>query len=231
MFQRDRCSQPYSDNVLEFLADREGLTGGARRRFLHVLHDYGSFRKASRPQRSRTLLLFSLLLALVGFVLDHSPSWSGRLVWPGCVLLGLGPIWRFHQEKDPAPGTDRETDWQAYCLFLRPIILIDHPGLLNRNANNIQRDSGQPILRLFPMLRNLCHERSFDFWWSAMLGLWCGMLALAITHLAVAASNKILSFVLPVGGMLFGPVIWMAWQRIIYWILKHDSRLSDHCLD
>jgi hypothetical protein len=77
------------------------------------------------------------------------------------------------------------------------------------------------------MYRKLVHERGPDFWWSIVLGLWCGMTALLIAHLAIASTNWMLSFAFPVGGMLVGPVIWTVWRRIIYLIAKSDTRQSD----
>jgi hypothetical protein len=227
MSHRNLSSRQTAENVAEFLADREGLAGRARERFLRLLHEYGSFRQVARPRRSRMLILVSLLLALTGFALDHPSGWNDDLMWSGCVLLAAGPIWRFHREERLAPHSDRETDWQAYCLFLRPVILSDHPGLLDHNANNSRPDPAHPMLRPLPMLRNLVHERGSDFWWSTMLGLWGGMMALLITHLTVSATNWMVSLSFPVGGLFLGPVIWILWRRILYLIAKSDARRSD----
>lgn len=227
MSHRNFSSRLSAHDVAEFLADRECLAGRSRERFLRLLHEYGSFRQVSRPRRSRTLILVSLLLALTGFVFDHPSGWSDGLIWSGTVLLAAIPVWRIHREERQAPHFDRETDWQAYCLFLRPLILNEHPGLLDHNANNSQPepDVGR-LLRPLPMLRNLVLERYSDFWWATILGLWCGMAALIITHLAICATNWMISLAFPVGGLLFGPAIWILCRRIIYLIAKSDSRLS-----
>lgn len=216
-----------SEEVVEFLADREGLSGGARRRFLNLLREYGSFRQVARPRTWRTLFLVSVLLALIGFVLDNRSAWSDRLVWPGCLLLAMGPIWRFHRKETGAPDSHRETDWHAYCLFLRPVILSEHPGLLDRNRNSLPQESARERVQSLPTLRDLVHERGPDFWWSAVLGLWCGMLALLVVHLTLAATRWVLSVAFPIGGLLLGPAIWTLLQRIIYRIARTDTRLSN----
>jgi hypothetical protein len=215
-----------AESVAEFLADREGLAGLARRRFLEVLKEYGSFRQASRPHRARTLILVSLLLALIGFVLDYPPDLSDGMVWSVCVLLAVVPVWRFHREETQAYRPDPEIDWQAYCLFLRPVILTDHPGLLEQTANDLRQRSAYRLFRPLPMLRNLVHERGPDFWWSAILGLWCGMVTLVVIRLGWTTINPRTSLVFPIGGLVLGPVLWTLWKRVIYAIAHSDSRLS-----
>lgn len=215
-----------AQDVAEFLADREGLAGRSRERFVRLLREYGSFRQVSRPRRSRTLILVSLLLAFIGFILDHPSGWSSGLTWTGSVLLAVIPIWRFHWEESRAPQFDRETDWQAYCLFLRPVILSEHPGLLDHNASNPKPEPNRRQLRPLPMLRNLIREHGSDFWWANILGLWCGMMALLVTHLAVCATSWKVSLTFPVGGLMLGPTIWILWRRIIYLIANADSRQS-----
>src|SRR5665213_1364939 len=223
---------PRAYDVAEFLADREGLVGAARIRFLRLLREYGSFRQVSRPQRSRTLILVSLVLTLAGFVFDSQSGWGSGLVWFSCLLLSLGPVWRFHREESRLLQPDRGSDWRTYCHFLRPVVLSDNPGLLDRNLRNLQLESTQPMYRTIPMLGALIQERGPDFWWSIVLGLWCGMTALLlITHLAITATNWMQSLTFPVGGMLFGPVIWAVWRRIIYLMAKSDVRLSDSLPD
>jgi hypothetical protein len=77
------------------------------------------------------------------------------------------------------------------------------------------------------MLFDLIRERGTDFWWSIVLGLWSGMMALLITHLVITATNWMLSLTFPVGGMLVGPVIWSAWRHFVYLIAKSDVGPSD----
>jgi hypothetical protein len=173
------------------------------------------------------LLVVTLLLALIGFVLDYLSGRSDRLIWPGCVLLAMGPIWRFHRKETEAPDADRETDWYAYCLFLRPVILSEYPGLLDRNRNSPPQGSAWNRLQSLPTVRNLVNERGPDFWWSAVLGLWCGMLALLVVHLVLAATGRALSAAFPICGLLLGPAVWTLVQRVIYGIARADSRLSD----
>jgi hypothetical protein len=142
------------------------------------------------------------------------------------VLLAAGLVWRLRQEDCNVRHGDRETDWEAYCLFLRPVILSDHPGLLDRNAIDHERAPGKSALRPLPMLRSLVHERGPDFWWSALLGLWGGTIALVVTHLVGGATSEIGSFAFPGGGLLLGLAGWWLWRRLAYVMVKADSRLA-----
>ncbi len=214
-----------AENVAEFLADREGLAGGARERFRRLLHEYGGFRDTSVPGSSRTPILGSLLLALSGLALDYPVRWSDGLVWVGYALLSAGLIWRLRREHTNLRRFDRETDWEAYCLFLRPVILSDHPGLLDRNATDRGQKAGGSPVNPSPLLRSLVHERGPDFWWSALLGLWGGMAALLVTHVAVTATSWLGSITFLAGGLLLGLVTWRLWRRFAYVMVKSDSRL------
>jgi len=216
-------SSLFTQSVAEFLADREGLEGGARERFRRLLHEYGGFREKSPAKSSGALILVTSLLTLAGFVLDRPSRWRECLVWVGYALISTGVIWRLHREENKSLYSDRETEWQAYCLFLRPVILSDHPGLLDRNTKNNETESAQ--FTPLPLLRSVVHERGLDFWWSVILGLWGGMLALLIAHMTANSTNWVLSLVFPIGGMLIGMVIRMIGQRLIYIIAKSDSRL------
>ena len=216
-----------TENVAEFLADREGLAGGARERFRRLLRDYGGFRENFAPRYSRPLILVSLLLALSSLVLDWPARWSDGLVWVGYGLLSAGLLWRLRREENKARYFDRETDWEAYCLFLRPVILSDHPGLLDRNATNDGNKTTESRLRSIPLFRSLVRERGPDFWSSAVMGLWIGMVALLFTRLMVTATNWISSLAFLAGGLWFGLAIWILWRRMIYVVAKSDSRLFD----
>ena len=214
-----------SENVAEFLADREGLVGGARVRFRRLLDQYGGFREKTPRRNVGTLILVSSLLALTGFVWDDPSGWRDTLVWAGYGLLSTGLIWRHHLEAGKVHCSDRETEWQAYCLFLRPVILSDHPGLLDRNTKNDRHESARSMLRPIPIFRNLVHGPGLGFWRSAMVGLWCGMVALLITHATGTATNWILSLAFPAVGILLGVVVWMLGLQLIYVFAKSDSRL------
>lgn len=216
-----------TENVAEFLADREGLAGGARERFRRLLHEYGGFRDTPVPGRSRTPILVSSLLAVAGLILDHPTRWSDGLVWVVYALFSAGLIWRLRREDSDVRRFDRETDWEAYCLFLRPVILSDHPGLLDRNATSLGQKAGESPVRPLPMLRSLVHERGPDFWWSALLGLWGGMLALLVTHVAVTATGWMGSIAFLAGGLLLGLAAWILWRRLAYVVVQSSSPLAD----
>jgi hypothetical protein len=224
MSDRNPLKPPQFYDVAGYLADREGLVGEARARFRRLLDEYGSFRQVSRPRRSITLIMVSVLLSLAGFGLDRGFVWESGFVWLGCLVLAAVPIWQFRREERRDSSPDREGDWQAYCHFLRPVVLSEHPGLLDRNLGDSRAESGGTVTRVLPMYRELIHERGSDFWWSVLLGLWLGMAALAFRFLAAAPSNWMASFIIPAGGMVLGPAIWTLWKRSIYLIAKSDAR-------
>jgi hypothetical protein len=225
MANRNPRKTPAYD-VAEYLADREGLVGQPKHRFLRLLHGYGSFRQVSRPKRLLTLILVSLILTVAGFILDCQSGWRSSLVWLYSLLLSVGPVWQLHREESRLCHPDPESDWQAYRQFLRPVVLSDHPGLLDQNSKNLRSESEQSLFHMVPMFRNLMLERGPDFWWSIVFGLWCGMSVLLIIHLAIASTSWMLSLILPLVGMVVGPVIWTVWRRIIYLMAKSDTRLS-----
>lgn len=212
-----------AESVVESLADREGLAGGPRDRFRRLLHDYGGFQEASPPRYSRTFFIISVVLAVSGLALDRPSGWSDNLVWMVYLLVSAGLTWRLQREEKKVGNFDRETDWQAYCLFLRPVILNDHPGLLDRNAKNAGGESTQSMLRPVPLIRVLIHERGPDLWCSVVLGLWGGMAVMLVTHLTVTVTNSLLSLAFPAAGLLFGLIVWMLSRRLIYAVAKSDS--------
>jgi hypothetical protein len=214
-----------TEKVAEFLADREGLAGGARERFRRLLHEYGGFRDISAPSPLRIPIFVSSMLAISGLLLDHPTRWSDGLVWVVYTLLSVGLIWRLRREHSDVRRFDRETDWEAYCLFLRPVILSDHPGLLDRNATNHGRKVVTSPQHLSRILRSWVHERAPDLWWSALIGLWCGMVALLVTHLAKLVTSWMGSIALLGGGVLLGLTTWFLWRRLAYVVVKSDSRL------
>lgn len=212
-----------TESVVEFLADREGLAGAKRDRFRHLLHEYGGFREASPPRYSRPLIIIAVVLALSGLALDRPSGWTDNLVWVVYLFVAAGLTWRLSREESEVGHFDRETDWQAYCLFLRPVILNDHPGLLDRNAKSAGQESTQSMLRPVPLIRALMHERGPDLWVSVMLGLWGGMATMLVAHLTVTITNLFLSLAFPAAGLLLGLVVWMLSRRLIYTVAKSDS--------
>src|SRR4051794_31658710 len=87
-----------TEAIADFLADREGLAGGARERFQRLLHAYGGFREAP-PSRNPGLLIFvSALLTLSGLILNRPSNWSDRFGWIGWGLISAGLIRRLRLE-------------------------------------------------------------------------------------------------------------------------------------
>ena len=220
-------SPPCPENVAEFLADREGLVGGARDRFRRLLHEYGGFREIAPRRRWPAMTVLSSLLTLGGFVVDRPLVWSDRLLWVVYGILSAVLIWRVHRAERRDRHVDVETDWQAYCLFLRPVILSDHPGLLDRNSKGEGYESAQSMLRGLPMFRNLVYDQGPGLWWSAALGLWGGMVVLIVTHFTASDTSGGRTLAFPASGFVLGLASFLVWRRLIYLIAKSHFRLID----
>lgn len=214
-----------SENVAEFLADREGLVGGARERFSRLLDQYGGFQNDSDARRTRLAFFVSLFLGLVGLLSDRPQQGNDVWVWITYGLFSAGLIWGFRADETKLRHLDRETNWEAYCLFLRPIILSDHPGLLDKNAVHPRETPGQPPHPI-PVLRSLVHQRGPDFWWTALVGLWGGTGTLVIVHQTIGATHWVESLAFPVGGVILGLATWLLWRQLAYLFMKSDSRLT-----
>lgn len=203
--------------VRSFLADREGLTGSARRRFFEVLDRYGAFRQVGFRRTWSLLLPVSLFVSAICYAFD-TPSRPrlDLLVWPGSFLLSIGPIWFVRRQEQRPLRIDGETEWRAYCLFLRPLIMAECPGFLDRNlALPPPPDSGvagHPIL----LLRDQIKTRGLDYWWSALGGLWCGMLLLVLLHQLFLGPDQRLLLFLPLIGFLVGPLIGALGRTVVY---------------
>lgn len=226
-YARSNLRSPLSGkSVVEFLADREGLAGRARERFKCLLIAYGGFQNISKAKGVRFPILASLLLGLIGLYIERPRQWNDYLVWVEYGFLSAVLIW-FHGEENCAPRVDRETDWEAYCLFLRPIILRDHPGLLDRNAREPRQRIKQSSLHPAPTFQGLVHQRGPNFWRAALFGLWGGTGALLAVDGTIAAIRLIWALAFPAAGLILGLTGWLMWCRLAYVIARSESRLNE----
>ncbi len=217
---------PAASPIAEFLAQREALTGEARRHFIHLLAEEYNYRsQASRP----ALWLFAAVAAgFVGLGLDvwmnrgALPGWLW-FSWPALSACGasLSLTKRLHEDAGPR---HRELHWKVYCLLVRPIILAERPGLLDCNLPVYLAPLS--ILADTPLrsVRSLMSGRGEQFWRAAFTGLWSGMAGLLLIRSQSVESPY--SLLLPLGGMLAGPVFWGIGQWIALKSIARDPRLS-----
>jgi len=213
--------------IAEFIADREGLVGGARERFCRLLDQYGGFRERPRAPQLHRPIFVAILLALTGLFWEWPREWSRGLVWIEYTVLSTGLIWRLRKEERRSQQIDRETHWEAYRLFLRPVMLSDHPGLLDRNASHGRIGDGLLPSQSAPTIRRLIHERGPDFWWSILVGCWAGTGALVIIRQGPTATSWWWSIAFPASGLLLGFATWLLWRQLVFVMVRLDSRLAD----
>jgi hypothetical protein len=212
-----------SPALAEYLADREGLSGSARKKFLLFLRESLGFHISARPGSWRTLLTVAVLASLIGPVLDDwvgSAQWQ-LWIWCGYTLLGAGLALVLRSAERRTIAVDRETYWRIYCLLFRPILMSEKPGLVDRNQ--IDDRSAHERLAIRPMLslRTMLCEGSVDLWWSSILGLWSGMLGLLVAKVCLAPVSLGWAIGLPLGGIVLGPVSCVYGQRAAFlWVLR-----------
>jgi hypothetical protein len=206
-------------SLTEYLADREGLSGTPRRVFLELLINAFHYDRGARPIDWKWWAAAALALGGLGTLFERLSSASTLpdgwwAVWPVCGGLGaaLACFRRSQPRKD-----DPESQWRVYCWLVRPVILAEKPGLLDRN---LAADRGQfDRIRLSPASA-LRHAASEDLGTAALIGLWVGMIAAATLRLVVDAPGWGLA-ALPVVGALAGPIVRSFGQWLAYrWVMR-----------
>lgn len=203
--------------IREFIADRENLPVSVRKRFYGVLDQYGAFRPRVRRRDWRLLFLVSVAWSLVCGALDAPANWREAWPWPCFLVLCLVPaVWTIRRYEKFSHLVDHETEWRAYCLFLRPLIIARFPGLLDRNLDSPMPAPNQVVPRPRSLLREIFSYRGIDFWWAALVGTWCSMALLLIVRLGLGALSDLLPPVFAVVGFFGGPVVWSFGQALVY---------------
>ncbi len=206
--------------IREFIADRENLPVSARTRFYGVLDQFGAFRPRVRRRDWRLLLLVSVALFLACWTFDRPAGWREAWPWPCFLVLCTVPVWTIRRHERLSHQVDRETEWRAYCLFLRPLIVARFPGLLDRNLDSPMPAPNQIVPRPRSLLREIFTYRGLDFWWAALVGLWCGMALLLVMRLVWGEVSDLLPLVMAVLGFVGGPVLWSFGQALVYHVAQ-----------
>lgn len=204
-----------SDSIAGYLADREGLKGIGRSRFIGLLDSSFGF-KLRRPNRSVFALgAWVASVAVAGILLELSRGLSvvSVLLWLGVTSLGAALVFALVRvQRQPSPSS-REIEWRAYCLLIRPMILAERPGLLDCNLATGSNEGKQEIAA--PAVTNLLRGiRPINVWLPASVGWGVGAAALIFWNFVFGAERGV--FVLPLLGSFLGPLVWGLFRLSAY---------------
>lgn len=211
-------------SVADYLADREGLTGTTRTAFLQLLRETFGFR-ATAPYRVAPLLgLAALGFASWGVVLELREGFGITATWPwlATAIVGAALAFEIARHRRRSTFTNREFEWRAYCLLIRPMILRSRPGLLDRNLT-ADRGATEHVRPSYGgALTSLLREPSIGFWIPAGIG-WCLGCAAALVARASTGPKPWYVF-LPLGGALIGPAVWAFFRYVVFRRLHRSAR-------
>jgi hypothetical protein len=214
-----------------YFADREGLSGAARARFLRLLSESLGVDRPTHNAGWRELLTGATVMGLACLGLDYWAHGGGVsfwliVVWVACSIVGIGLslVHRWVERKTPEPSLD--IHWRVYCLLIRPILLAEQPGLLDRNLKDDKSATERIVVRPVSTLRGMVAERGADFWWALLIGLWGGMLVALTVRLLFEPKEPLIVLLFPLIGSLLGPIVWTLWQCFAFWVARKDPRLD-----
>lgn len=223
-----KASPDLSASLAEYFADREGLTGIGRVQFLDFIEGSLGASQPQRPGKWQTLLLISVGVGVVGLMLDTYTAAGevlpGIMAWGAFSLLGIILAFILRRAERRNHPVDHEIHWRAYCLLLRPVVLVEKPGLLDRNLADDEGSQEQLELTPLSSFRYMLRERGADFWWSGGVGILSGMLGIILWHRLSPRLFSKWEVALPLCGMLIGPAVWALIQYTAYWLARRQSR-------
>lgn len=194
--------------VADYLADREGLAGTARATFLHIMHQMLGLQADSPRWVAMGLVLLAIGVACFGLAVELWPgsNASTMALWFAVAMPGAALAAILMRAQRQAPPLDGEIEWRVYCWLIRPVILVEKPGLLDRNHPADRGMAEAMNIRPTEVLGAMLRERRATFWGSAALGWSVGVLVLIACRLLWPANPWV--FALPLLGMVLAPFIW-----------------------
>jgi hypothetical protein len=218
-----RPSSPPS-SVADYLADREGLEGTSRAVFLELLYDAFGFRVGTSARAPMFFGTLAIGIAVCGIGIEWQHTLSLSAAWPWLGIATIGAIFAILIARDRrrASPLNHEQEWRAYCLVVRPIILRDRPGLLNRNLASDQSVENEIAIGYSSTVQAMFRERSSEFWIAAGAG-WAIAATLILTWRIAAGWTEWL-LTLPVAGVVVGPVAWGIFRLTVFRRLR---RITD----
>lgn len=218
-----QSTSPSQESVAlaEYIADRERLTGAARRRFLRFIDQSLGFHQPTRSANWRSLFVISLAAGVICLAVDRwltgadVPTWRAA-AWLVCAGIGASFSLLIGRAEQKKVDVDRDIHWRVYCLVLRPVVLAERPGLLDRNLADDKSDQEQLLVRPSESFRGMVRDGGADLWWSGALGLWGGMLVLLISRWFTNSAPATWMLLIPAAGIVAGPLAWAFWQCAAY---------------
>jgi len=206
---------------MEYLADREGLVGAGREKFIALLRDAFGF-GAQRPKWDVAALsawVAMVTLAGIAVELNRDGRVATLMTWLGVGAVGVALVFALARSRRRSGRGDREIDWRAYCLVIRPMILAERPGLLDRNlaAASIERQNSP--LGTVDVFRDV---DPVHLWLPAAVGWALGAVPLLLWHFAVGAQWWM--FLLPPAGTILLPFGWGLFRLAAYVRVERAAR-------
>ena len=226
----ERLHDHSASRVAVYLADREGLSGDARSRFIRILEEDFQYTSAHRQTPWLVLLACGIAPGFMALTADgwmnhgHLPLWLW-IGWPcfaGAGALMALALRHAKQRRDSEP----DLQWRVYCILVRPMIASDNPGLLDRNlplhSETVESLSLTPLTSVRLMIKDPMPGQ----WRAALVGLWIGSAALFVLRTGRHSTNEWM-ICLPAAGIALCSVFWATWQWIAFRAVSDDPRIRD----
>ncbi len=213
--------------VIDDLADREGLNGAARHVFLLLLRDAFGFNLKTPGWAAATIGVCAAGVALFGILIE--PSLRENIVpvidwilWMGVVGLGAALAFAVACARRASEPIDREIEWRTYCLLVRPQILSERPGLLDRNLADDYGARERMVVSAGAAVIAMLQSRRSDLWVPAAIGWTVGSMALIIWRVTVGPS--VWPFALPILGMTLFLLAWCMIRLSVFRRIERAAR-------
>jgi hypothetical protein len=206
--------------VAEYLADREGLSGPTRANFVRLLGE--AFGVKPRKLWPFALVTggWATVVAVVGVLLELRQGESIVFIALWIALTGLGIVIAafLADAQRRSQRIDNELEWRAYCLLLRPLILADRPGLLDRNRA-IQTLKDELLVRQKgAVLKAVVRAHGISLWGPAALGWGCGTAMLVAAR--ISEGPRVWAFGIPVLATALCPAAWCLFRLMVFRRMK-----------
>jgi hypothetical protein len=219
-----------ASTIARYLAEREALTGSAKDSFLRILAEEFQYHDEAPSIAWRAWLFLAFSAGLVALAIDACLRngslplllWVG---WPACSCAGVAIAFGLKNSDRDQRSTEFELQWRIYCLLVRPMILADNPGLLDRNLAVCRETVGELALTSLTSVQTVVKESRPKLLRSALVGLWFGMAVLLALRLSDHGQIG-WTISLPVAGGVLGPLVWTSWQWVAFKVVSRDHRLE-----
>ncbi len=205
-----------SASIADCIADREGLNGSARAIFVRLLRT--AFGYESRPPGRITAIIVwgAVCVAVFGVLFEsrHGSNAVFALMWIGIAAIGATLAWGVARAQLRIRPADIEIEWRAYCILLRPLILNQRPGLLDRNRH--ESIATDVELRMGPgrtLIAIVCGH-PISLWMPATLGWGAGSVGVMIWR--GEADFIVWCFGLPILGILLAIPFWCLVRLVVF---------------